>query len=413
MCASADRDARAAMPSRVTKHVRSAAKAFAERVGRLPTLAAFAPGRVNLIGEHTDYNQGFALPIAIERQTVVVADRAATSRGALHMPDVGEICTVDFSSTLAPQPDRHANYLLGVVDQFSKRGIVPPALDVLVTGNLPPGAGLGSSAALEVAFALVIAHETRTPLEIWDIARLCQAAEHEFAGTPCGMMDMLVSVAARPEQAMLIDCRDQRLHMTSADFDSLGATMLIVDTGTRHALRDGGGSPYADRRAACAAVAATLGRASLREVTIEELDGHGLTNIQRRRALHVISENTRVLLAAEALALGDLPRLGELMLAGHASLRDLYEVSCPELDALVAEADDMRRRRQGVFGARMTGAGFGGCVIILCQAARAHEVMQALQTSFQARFGRPPAAMFATSAVGGAAVTPLAEEWLR
>jgi galactokinase len=215
-------------------------------------------------------------------------------------------------------------------------------------------------------------------------------------------MDMYVSAAAKENRALLIDCRSEEVRHVPADFAAqggVGATLLVVDTGVKHELAS---SAYTDRRATCEAAARALGLPSLRSATIESLNTHGLSNEQRRRALHIIAENTRTILAAEALALGDLPRLGELMLHSHASLRDLYEVSCAELDALVEAARSMREGDEAVFGARMTGGGFGGCAIVLCEAAALERVMDRLRRAFADRFGRGPAMMFTTCAAGGA-----------
>jgi galactokinase len=235
-----------------------------------------------------------------------------------------------------------------------------------------------------------------SPLET---ARLAQAAEHAFPGTPCGIMDMYASAAAKRDRALLIDCRSNEARHVPADFNSMGATLLVIDTGVKHDLAT---SAYAERRATCAAAARILGLPSLRSATIESLNMHGLSNDQRRRALHVIAENTRTILAAEALALSDLPRFGEVMFQSHASLRDLYEVSCAELDVLVAAAKSMREAGEGVHGARMTGGGFGGCAIVLCATSALDSVRNRLRDAFAARSARAPAMMFTTCAAGGA-----------
>jgi galactokinase len=263
---------------------------------------------------------------------------------------------------------------------------------------VPIGAELASSAALEVAFATLLERVIGVALAPLEKARLCQAAEHAFGGTPCGIMDMYISAAARAGHALLIDCRSEAARPIPADFARHGGALLIVDTGVKRELAS---SAYSERRETCAQVAAALGRDSLRGAAIEDLNIVGLSNVQRRRALHVISENTRTILAAEALALGDLNRLGELMFNSHASLRDLFEVSCAELDTIVEEAARMREGGEGVFGARMTGGGFGGCAIVLCAASAIDRAMDRMRSAFAERVGRAPA-MFISNAAGGA-----------
>lgn len=376
---------------------------FADRFGRQPTVAAFAPGRVNLIGEHTDYNLGFVLPIAIERETIIVADHALDERvSTMVFADLNETMQVDLTRPLQARRGKPGNHPLGVADQFHKRGFALPNLDALVTSSVPIGAGLSSSAAIEVAFALLLANIVGTAISSLETARLCRQAEHAFAGTPCGIMDMYIAAAAKPDRAMLIDCRSEEARHVPADFESHGATLLVVDTGVKHELAS---SAYADRRATCDATAELLGLPSLRSATIESLNTHGLSNELRRRALHVIAENARTVLAAEALALGDLRGFGERMFQSHASLRDLYEVSCPELDAIVDAAKSLREGDAGVFGARMTGGGFGGCAIVLCAKRAADSVRARVTEIFAERFGRSPH-VFATGAGGGAKLLP-------
>lgn len=391
------------IPARVYEHARRASLMFAERFGRIPAFAAFAPGRVNLVGEHTDYNRGFVLPIAIERETIIVADRAITALSTLVAADLHSETQCDLTRSLAPRRGEPANYLLGVADQFQKRGVSLSNLDALVTSTVPIGAGLSSSAAVEVAFATLLGEMTLQRMAAVELARLCQAAEHDFPGTPCGIMDMFVSAAARDKHALLIDCRREEARHVPCDFAGAGAALLVIDTGVKHDLAT---SAYANRRATCEATARALGLPSLREASIESLNMYGLTNEQRRRALHVIAENTRTILAAEALALGDLSRFGELMLHSHASLRDMYEVSCQELDCVVDAARGMRERGStgGVYGARMTGGGFGGCAIVLCAAEAVERVQSRIDEAFVRSFGRSPAMMFTTSASCGAHV---------
>ena len=372
-------------------------RAFEDRFGRAPRFAAAAPGRVNLIGDHTDYNDGFVLPIAIDRGVVVVADYAAGDRSTLCAIDLGESVTVDLAGPIAPVPRSFANYLLGVAAGFAAHGTVPN-LDVVISGTLPIGAGLGSSAALEVAFATLLRQVTGSDLDPFALAALCRRGEHEFAGTPCGIMDMLTATLARPGHALLIDCRDpprtRPIPMPPAD----DVTVLVADTTVRHDLTDGA---YAECRRRCTDAAAALGVGSLRDVDAGGLAHAKLAELEdkpMRAAQHVCRENQRVLLAAAALVTGDLDALGELMFDSHASLRDLLEVSCPELDTLVDIAAGLRGAAGGVIGARMTGGGFGGCVVILCRTDALAPVTAELQRRYTRRFGTAPACFTVTAA---------------
>ncbi len=372
----------------------TAVRAFTERFGRRPSLAAAAPGRVNLIGEHTDYNEGFVLPMAIDRWTVVVADTTAAHLSSLWAVDLDEVATANLTAPLEPQPPGFANHLLGVAQQFCARGLRLPNIDLAVTSTVPIGGGLGSSAALEVAMATLLEQLAGSRLASLEKALLCQRAEHAFAATPCGIMDMLVAAAARPGCATLIDCR--RNTLTPIPLPP-AVTVLIADTGVRHEL---GVSAYADRRSACEQVAASLGLRSLRDADAGVLETASLGETQSRIARHVVNENQRTLLAAAALKTGDLDALGELMFDSHASLRELFEVSCPQLDTLV-EAASAQRDRGGVIGARMTGGGFGGCAVILCHRDRGDAVAHHVRAAYQAAHGRS-AEIVSSTAVGPA-----------
>ena len=388
------------LPLQITQQLSSAASRFESRFGRRPTLAACAPGRVNLIGEHTDYNQGFVLPMAIDRQTVVVGDLARRKQSTVWAIDLEKTLEIDLALPLAPMPGHAANYLLGVAQQFIRRGHILPNIEIAVTSTVPMGAGLSSSASVEVAFATFLEQMHGIKLNPLEKALLCQHAEHEFPGTPCGIMDMLVSVMAVEGHALLIDCRSNQFQPVRLP-DSADATVLIVDTKVKHALA---GSEYASRRATCEAAARELGVPSLRDATIDRLEKGRLTVDQRCKALHVISENKRTVLAAAALGSGDLRSFGNLMFASHDSLRDLFQVSCRELDVLVGAARKMRG--EAVFGARMTGGGFGGCAIVLCRTPALAAVQEQLQNEFTAAFGRP-CATFTAVAAGPARALPI------
>ena len=392
-----------AHPPDIDGQLAAAGRAFAARFGRPPRFAASAPGRVNLIGEHTDYNDGFVLPIAIDRQAVIVADTTGAPDSTLLAMDVNEAAQADLSRPLTPREEpRWVNYLLGVGHQFLQRGRALPNLDLAFTSTVPIGAGLSSSAALEVAMATLLEQILGGQLDPVDKALLCQRAEHAFPGTPCGIMDMFIATMARPDHALLIDCRsnDARpIRMPPPE----QAALLIADTGVQHELAAG---IYAARRATCEQAAARLGLAALRDATAEMLEDAGLTQIEHQRAVHVVRENERTLRAAQLLEAGDVETFGELMFQSHASLRYLYEVSCPELDTLIDAARALRDEGLGVYGARMTGGGFGGCAIVLCHPEAIEATAHRLGSLYAAAHGREPA-MFSTRAAGPAKVHPM------
>ncbi len=364
---------------------------FASRFGPAPAQVAEAPGRVNLIGEHVDYAEGFVLPMAIERSTAV-ALRPSSGPTRIVSEGFGEVV---LASTQPIQPlagdGAWANYVLGPLRELHDLGLALPELEIAVASDVSPGGGVSSSAALEVATtvaALAIAGRTLDGLAI---ARLCQRAEHRYAGTPCGIMDMTVSANARAGHALLLDCRS--LAMRHVPMPA-GATLLVVDSGVRHRLSEGG---YASRRKAVEDAATRLGVKTLRDATPAMLGAVELPEESARCARHVISEIGRTVEAAEALAAGDVRRFGQLMAASHASLRDDFRVSVEELDLIVATALAL----PGVHGARMTGGGFGGAAIVLAEDAATASVRAAIEAAFRQRFGRAPTA-FATHAAAGA-----------
>lgn len=370
-------------PSDVQDRLANAMHLFTTKYGRQPTVAALAPGRINLIGEHTDYNDGFVLPMAIDRFTVIVADAHAGDASHLFSASLDQDHIVDLRAPLPPLRGQWVNYLLGVADQFMRQGHRLCNMDALITSDIPIGAGLSSSAALEVAFALMLNHLLNARLVPMDIALLCQRAEHAFPGTPCGIMDMLTATHARADHAMLIDCRSNDIqYLPMPPVESV--TVLVMNTGVRHELAD---SAYADRRRTCEAAARILGLPSLRDATVAMARDERLSAMHRRRVLHVVAENTRTVLAAQALASGDMKTLGALMFASHESLRDLYGVSCDELNVVVEAAREMQGR--GIFGARMTGGGFGGCAIALCRTDAVDAVRAHITRKYLALCGQP------------------------
>jgi galactokinase len=366
-----------------------------------------APGRVNLIGEHTDYNEGYVLPLAIDRAALVLAGPAGGTRSVLWAPDLDRdgdeaVVRVDLRETLRPASQLFANYLLGVVDQFARSDRPVSNMNLLVEATVPVGAGLSSSAAVEVAMATVL-EQPDDPLDPVEKARLCQRAEHAFPGTPCGIMDMLTAVTGRAGHALLIDCRSLDVrHVALPDAGHLA--ILVADTAVAHELAV---SAYADRRAACDRVATRLGRGSLRDASRAEIESAGLARSDRRRALHVVDENARVLAAVDALEQGDLVTLGRLLFEGHASMRDLFEASSHEQDTLVEAAAELAPDQ--VYGARLTGGGFGGSCVVLARPEALDAVREHLGRRFLAAHGREPT-VFAVRASGSARHLDLSRE---
>ena len=357
-----------------------------------------APGRVNLIGEHTDYNDGFVVPMAIERGVTITVTRRRDRMAAFRSEREAGAAMLDLRAALEPGRSDWARYPAGVLAGYQRLGWEIPGFDAVITADLPAGGGLSSSAALEVATATVIEMLCGQALDPLARALLCQRAEHEFAGVPYGIMDQCAVAFGRAGHALLIDCLSREIR--AVPFGGDDVALLVVNSGVRHSLADG---EYARRRAECASAAAALGCGSLRDVTtaIWSARHHALSDLERRRAGHVLAENGRTLAFVAAIEQRDWPAAGRLMQESHASLRDLYEVSCRELDTLC----EITIRQPGVFGCRMTGGGFGGCAIALVTAAAADAVAAAVHRDYLLATGID-AEMFATRAAAGARVLP-------
>lgn len=376
---------------------------FAARFGTAPVAVVRAPGRVNLIGEHTDYNEGFVLPLAIDREVLIAArprDDGVVRLVALDQG--GEECAFSLDA-FAPDPARNwSNYVRGVAFLLRQRGLALTGMDAVIAGDVPIGSGLSSSAALLVAAAVTFQVLSRFPFDRADLARLTQKAENEFCGVKSGIMDQFISALAQAGQALLIDCRDLSYRHVPLPRES---ALVVADTRTSRALA---GSAYNTRRAECEAathaLAVELNRPvhSLRDVTSGELARveARLPSVLAKRARHVVEENARVLAAVEAAARDDLEALGQRMNESHASLRDLYEVSSPELDTMV----DLARAQPGVLGARLTGAGFGGCTVNLVRAEVAPAMAPALAQAYQARTGVMPQVYLVRASAGASLV---------
>lgn len=351
-----------------------------------------APGRVNLIGDHTDYNEGFVLPVAIDLACVVRAKPRQDGVIRVRSDDLPDEVELAADGSTAPDgvEPHWGRYAAGVVRALAGRGRPAAGIDATVSSTIPLGAGLSSSAALEVALALALNDAAEFELSPHEVALACQEAEQIATGVPCGIMDQLASLHGQRNSALLIDCR-------SLDVQPIRLpprlAVLIVHSGVSRTLV---GSAYAARRGECAAIAARLGLSSLRDATAEQV-------ADEPRARHVVSENARVLAAARALEAGDVTALGPLLRASHRSLRDDFEVSTPELDALVRALE-----AAGAVGARLTGAGFGGCVVGLASRDDADPVVETAAGRYRSETGRRPRAFVVRAVDGAGRIAPQA-----
>lgn len=374
---------------------------FKTLFGRPCEVIARAPGRVNLIGDHTDYNDGFVLPLAVERHTRVSVARRNDGRVRAHSVATGETAEWPIDDWAADQYPHWTSYVAGVASLLRQRGARLNGCDLLIQSNVPLGSGLSSSAALEVAIAKVLTCLSGEALDSNDVADLCREAEHRFAGVPCGIMDQLASLLSKRDTALLLDCRTRAYE--HIPFTLPDHVILIIDSGVRHAL---GQTAYSRRVDECRQAVEHFRRLNpavraLRDVTIETVRAQMLqmSPVVAARAHHVVSENRRVQAAAEALRRNDVESLGPLMEASHRSLKDDYEVSCVELDEIVAAMSALR----GVVGCRMTGAGFGGCVVAIVR-RDARETIHAELTHSAAKLGRQPWVTLETRAGDGATI---------
>jgi galactokinase len=375
----------------------TAREVFHEHFRNEATHVAAAPGRVNLIGEHIDYCDGFVLPFAIERAVVIAAATNGSGEARVATAFDAESATFSVSGDQEIGDPKWSNYLRGVVQGFRKRGLEVPGFDAFIDSSLPGGAGLSSSAALECAVATLLENLTGTEISTREKALLAQKAEHDFAGVPCGIMDQFASAFGKDGQLVLIDCRSTEVELVPFTDPSL--TILVSNTKVSHELSDGG---YAARRQNTEDGLTAIGKPSWRDVTPSDLElaAPTMDEITLRRSRHVVGEIARTIGAVGALKAGDFPLLGRLMYESHVSLRDDFEVSCPELDYLVATASEIGSAG-GVIGARMTGGGFGGSTVTLCETAKAEAIAAALVKSYEAAFGFAPE-IFASRPAEGA-----------
>jgi galactokinase len=372
---------------------------FLRRFGRAPELGVRAPGRVNLIGEHTDYNGGLVLPCAIDRDTVVLAVRREDRRFRVFSIDLDRSGAFDASA-----PERRGDwldYVMAPVFALGERGIPVAGLDLGIASRVPLESGLSSSAALGVAVASAIDRAQELGLDSREIATVAHRGESEFVGVGCGIMDQFASALGRPDHALRLDCRSLEIAPTPLAEGRL--RILIAQSGVRRALADGG---YRRRVAECASALteardagiASEGASALRDLVPDDLPAleKALAPLLFRRTRHVITENARVDAVCERLAARDLEGVGALLVEGMRSLRDDYQVSTPELDVLCELGD----AHPGCYGSRLTGAGFGGCTVHLVEPEAAEEVAGVIASGFEARFGRRPAVVTARAAAG-------------
>jgi len=367
---------------------------FTDRFHRAPQWIVRAPGRVNLIGEHTDYNDGFVLPLAIDRAIWIALAPRDDRQVVVHSADFDQ--TAEFSlDALAKEDGGWVEYLKGTAWSLGEAGFGLRGWDGLMMGDVPQGAGLSSSAALEVATARALAVAGDLPWDPKQMALLCQKAENQWVGMNCGIMDQLIIACGQAGHALMVDCRSLDTQLVPLP---PGVAVVVLDTSTRRGLVD---SEYNARRAECEAAAEFFNKPALRDVSLELFErlASDMDETVQRRALHVIGENERTVQAAEAMRRGDAHALGVLLNKSHESLRDDYEVSNDALNAMA----EIAQSHSACYGARMTGAGFGGCAVAVVDAQAADDFAQATAAAYQQRTGLNPT-IYVCHATNGAEV---------
>ncbi len=387
-------------PAEIQRIKQQFTELFGSAAGRMHVVRA--PGRVNLIGEHTDYNEGFVCPMAIEPEVRIVCrsrDDGNVRLASSAFP--GDVVQFSTGEKITPGEPTWANYSKGVVAEMLGAGIPLPGMDALIVNTLPVGGGLSSSAAIEVGTAQALLALAGLTMDPGRVALLCQKAEHEYAGVPVGIMDQTAVASGKPGHAMLLDCRDLSKQFVPIDPSEL--RVVIINSMVKHELT---GGEYAERRRQCEEGVRFFHRdnpsvKALRDVTMPQVEAAKgkLDDVVWRRCRHVVSENARATAAASKLDQKHYEEAGELMRQSHASLRDDYEVSIDELDFL----SDAAMKTKGVYGARMTGGGFGGCVVALVQPRSVEPLTQQIGNAYQDKFGMAPH-VFATTATAGASV---------
>jgi galactokinase len=358
-----------------------------------------APGRVNLIGEHTDYNDGFVMPAAIDLCTRVAIEPRDGRKLHIHSEDLSDNVVFDLDEPNPRARGHWSDYVRGVAITLERAGHRLRGADLAIRSDVPMGAGLSSSAALEVATGYAMLESSGIEIDRVELAKLCQQAENEFVGMRCGIMDQFTSCCGQAGTALMLDCRSLAYRLLPLPED---VRLVIGNTMVKHEL---GSSEYNTRRAECEAGVKHFANLlpdiqALRDVTVNDLErcGHNLNEVIDKRCRHVITENARVMEATAALERGDLDAFGDLMAQSHRSLRDDYEVSCAELDTMV----NLATKIEGVFGARMTGGGFGGCTINLVEADSVAEFKRTVARGYELATGLAPE-IFVCAAASGAA----------
>jgi len=376
--------------------------AFTKLHGIEPVWSACAPGRVNLIGEHTDYNDGFVFPMALERYTVIAAAPSDANESTVFSVNKNQSATIlTDGSAQPPEQVVWSSYVQGTVQYAFEAGFHAKPFRAVINSDVPLGGGLSSSASLEVAVATLIEAMTGQQFDPVQKALICQKAEHHYAKMPCGIMDQLIAVLGQSGHAMLLDCRSKQPEMIPIADPSI--SVLIVNSNVKHELT---GSEYPDRRRQCEKAAGLLGVPMLRDATLPQLetarnrfDQEPDGNLCYRRAKHVITENDRTTTMAAALTTGDWTTCGHLMGESHQSMKNDFEITCPEIDCLVEIAQSVK----GVIGSRMTGGGFGGCVVSLIETNRTADTITEITSRYQSATGIEPSA-FVTRPAQGARV---------
>jgi galactokinase len=382
---------------------RTVAERFLAVYGTSPSGLFRAPGRVNLIGEHTDYNDGFVMPVAIDFSCYSAIRSRSDRTLSVYSQQFQENIEFNLDRLVGPSKKHWSDYVRGVAAVLRDEGYPLKGADLLIDGQVPIGSGLSSSASIEVSSALALTSLGGITVPLGTLARLCQRAENEYTGARCGIMDQFVSCFGRQDQALLLDCRS--LEMTYLALPP-NVRLVICNTMVRHELAAG---EYNERRASCERSIEAIRKflpniRALRDLTLEDLEKYGslLSEIDFRRCRHVITENARVIDAKEALGHVDLARFGQLMYQSHNSLNHDYEVSCRELNLMVSLA----RNLPGVYGARMTGGGFGGCTINLVEREAVTEFQTSVAQEYEKLTDLSPQ-ISASSAAGGAVALPL------
>ena len=359
------------------------AATYQQQFGQAPELLVSAPGRVNLIGEHTDYNDGFVLPVAIDKKIIIGGSRRADDVVRLYSLNFGEF--QEFSISSLVKQNTWSDYVKGVVSELLQDGHHLRGFNAVLEGNVPRASGLSSSAAIEVASAFFMAQMFQLSMSGEEMAKLCQRAENRFVGVNCGIMDQFISRLGKLGHALLIDCRDLRYQLVP--FEVEGCSIVMCNSNVKRQLVD---SAYNERRSQCEEGVRLLKAklpaiAALRDVTSAQLQAHAalLPPLTFQRCRHVVTENERVMQAVEALNANNIARFGELLNQSHESLRDDYQVSCKELDILV----ELARSVNGTIGSRMTGAGFGGCTVSLVQDSAVETFRQVIVEKYKERTG--------------------------